>query len=122
MWVGICACKGNIGQRLILAQKKNYPTHYRTPFATLLADTVFGTGVFPFTGYTFKQELPRNTSILVPVCVTVCTLQVSSRFVQMTSVEFQYRDENAVFDSASNESNITVAFSIIPTLYHTNDI
>jgi hypothetical protein len=29
-----------------------------------------------------------------------------------------YRGENAVFDSASGESNITVQFSIISTLYY----
>ena len=82
MRVGISACKGNIGQRLMLAQKKNCPPHYGTPFATVLADTVSGTGVVSFTGYTFKQALSRNTSIVEQVCVTAHTLQVSSRFLQ----------------------------------------
>ena len=48
--------------------------------------------------------------------------QVNSYSVHLTSVEFQYRGEIAVFDLDSAESNITVAFSIIATIYYTVDV
>jgi hypothetical protein len=48
--------------------------------------------------------------------------QVDSYSVQITSLEFQYRGESAVFVWPSHQSNITVAFSVIAAIYYNIDI